>query len=299
MKSILVVSASSLLLWSASAFADLPCKLSKDVTLELTGATIEQLQISLGPDRLDLEGHDGDSGELRVRYCASDQKRLDALEAKTSQRGNLAKLELDHGGRNNVFRTGLFRSSDYGYFQIQGQVPAAWTIDVTVGSGKAEIENVAAVNAVVGSGELEIDNVSGHVTVQVGSGKIDIERAGSVNISTIGSGRVEMDHVSGAVDIGSIGSGRAEIDNVRGAVSIQTIGSGRASLEDIIGDITVRSIGSGRLSAKDIDGSVMINTSGSGSITVTNVTGDFTLRSKGSGKVSHTNVSGAVSVPNR
>lgn len=49
MKHILIVSASSLLLWSTTAFADLPCKLSKDVTLELTGASIQQLQISLGP----------------------------------------------------------------------------------------------------------------------------------------------------------------------------------------------------------------------------------------------------------
>ncbi|MCL5050509.1 MAG: DUF4097 family beta strand repeat-containing protein [Firmicutes bacterium] len=280
MKTIVTLTASSVLLWSATALADTPCKLSKDVTLELTSANIQQLQISLGPDQLDLEGYAGKSGELRVRYCASDQKRLDALEAKTSQRGDLVTLELDHGGRSNVFRTGLFRSSDYGYFQIKGQVPESWSIDVTVGSGKAEIENVAAVTAVVGSGELEVDNIAGAVSAQVGSGKIDIERAGSVNISAIGSGRLE-------------------VDNVRGSVSIQSIGSGRASVEDVTGDITVRSIGSGRLTAKDVDGDVMVNTSGSGAITVTNIKGDFTLRSKGSGKVSHTNVSGTVSVPNR
>lgn len=299
MKNKFLLPALSVLLCSTAAYADTPCKMSKDVTLELTSADIQEFQVSLGPDGLDLEGHASNQGELRVRYCASDQNRLDALEAKTSQRGHQLKLELDHGGRSNVFRTGLFRSSDYGYFQIQGRVPESWTIDVTVGSGKAEIENVAAVSAVVGSGELEVDQVRGLVSAQVGSGKIDIERAGQVQIGAIGSGRAEIDHVTNDVEVGSIGSGRLEADNVKGNVSIQSIGSGRASLEDIGGNVTVRSIGSGRLTAKDIEGNVLVHTSGSGAITVTNVAGDFTLRSKGSGKVSHTNVSGSVSVPSR
>lgn len=272
----------ALLLAPGLALAKGPCTVERTQSFDLDTAGIAVLQVSIGPDQLRLDGHDGDSGQLTVRMCASDQARLDALGAAIERRGDdRLVLELDHGGRSNRISTGWFSSrSDYGRFEIQGRIPAHMAVDLTVGSGDAEVNNVAALEAVVGSGDLEANHITGLFKGQVGSGDIEVEGAGRVEIGNIGSGDISIDGVQGDAVVGNIGSGDLSLRGVTGSVRIGAIGSGDAKLRDVAGSVEVRALGSGDIDARDIGG-------------------DLTLRSKGSGRVNHRNVGGTVSVPNR
>lgn len=272
----------ALLLSPGLALASGPCAVERTQTLELDTVGIETLQVSIGPDSLRLEGQDQEGGSLSVRMCASDQTRLDDLAAALERDGDdRLVLALDHGGRHNeIGRSWFITRSDYGRFEISGRIPARLAVDLTVGSGDAEVTNVGALEAVVGSGDLEVSRVDGRFTALVGSGDIEAERTGPVEIGSIGSGDIKLRGVEGDARIGNIGSGQLDLREVSGTVSIGTIGSGGAKLFDVGGDVEARALGSGSIEARDIGG-------------------DLRLRSKGSGDVEHRGVKGSVSLPNR
>lgn len=271
-----------LLLSPGLALGQGPCAVERTQTLELDTVDISALQIDIGPDSLRLDGHDQEGGALTVRMCASDQERLDALAAALERHGDdRLVLALDHGGRHNVIgRIWFFERNDYGRFEIRGRVPSRLAVDLTVGSGDAEVNNVAALEAVVGSGDLEVSQVSGQLMALVGSGGIEAERTGPVEVGSIGSGDIRLRSVEGDARIGSIGSGRLDVRDISGSVSIGTVGSGRVSARAVSGNVDVRALGSGRIEAQAVGG-------------------DLSLRSKGSGNVEHRDVEGRVSVPNR
>lgn len=266
-----------------TALANRTCSVESAEHMTLDAANIKALKVSIGPDTVQLKGREQDNGELRIRKCASSQRRLDALQASQQMRGDTLTLELDHGGRVNRHNSsffGLFRSGDYGYFEISGTIPNHWELDMSVGSGEAEISDVAGVNIVIGSGDASIKNIAGEVVATIGSGDLKVEKAGTLSIGSIGSGDLEAESISGAVEIGSIGSGDAELENIGGGVSVGNIGSGALKMKRVAGNVAAGTLGSGHIEASYIDG-------------------DFTLRSKGSGSTNINNVKGAVSVPNR
>lgn len=273
----------ALVLTPALASAQQPCEFERTEEVRLDLADVSTLQMSIGPDAVSLEGTDNAVGMLRVRMCASSQERLDALGVSQFHPypGRL-QVELDHGGRSNSYtRMFLFFSaSDYGRFEIEGNIPTTLAVDLTVGSGSARVSGVTDLEAVLGSGDLEVRGIAGAFTAQVGSGDITGQDVGTLQISNIGSGDVTVRQVEGDARIGSIGSGDLQLHEVQGSVSIGPIGSGDARLRDIGGDVEVRTLGSG-----DID--------------VRGVAGDLTVRSKGSGDITHADVAGEVSLPRR
>lgn len=267
----------------AIAFAQQPCDFEKTEELRLELADVTTLQLSIGPDTVQLEGQDDAEGVLQVRMCASSQERLDGLSV-SQERGDTGTLqvELDHGGRANTYTRvfGFFTVGDYGHFDIRGRVPTTLAVDLTVGSGTARVSGVNELEVVVGSGDLDARAIAGNFTAQVGSGDIIGQDIGSLRVENIGSGEVTVRQVRRDAQIGSIGSGDLELHEVQGSVSIGPIGSGDARLRDIGGSVEVRTLGSG-----DID--------------VRGVAGDVTVRSKGSGDITHSDVTGEVSLPRR
>jgi len=258
------------------------CKVESVEHVSLDADQVRLFKVSIGPDKLKLSGHSNDTGELRIRKCASSDERLKALQARQVKQGATLGLELDYGGRSNTRSSifGFMRRDDYGYFEISGVVPEDWNLDVAVGSGDAKLRDVAAVNLILGSGDAELERIAGEVTATIGSGDLEVNHSGTVNIASIGSGDLEAEHIAGSVHIGSIGSGTAELESIGGDVTVGNIGSGRLRAEYVAGDVSIGSVGSGRINAHNIEG-------------------DFTLRSKGSGSVSVNQVKGTVRVPNR
>ncbi|WP_194756405.1 hypothetical protein [Aliidiomarina indica] len=258
------------------------CNVSTSKTFPLTIEQAQRLQIGIGPDKLDLRGRRGDDGELKVRFCASDDARLDAMGADLTVVEGVATLELDHGGQSNRTSGGWFsrRKSSYSYFEVKGDLSALFAVDASVGSGSGKINGFAEANAIVGSGTMTVEDIAGPVSLTVGSGKATLRHLGRF-------------------DIGAIGSGNVDAERIRGGASIGSIGSGSAKLADIEGEVNVGTIGSGSFRADNVNNSVTVGSVGSGGVVVRNVSGDFTLRSKGSGSVSHDRVSGKVTVPNR
>lgn len=261
---------------------DSRCKVSKTEAFSLTIDQAKRLQVGIGPDKLTLRGRRGDAGDIKVRFCASDDSRMDAMRADLAIRNENATLELDHGGQSNRTSGGWFsrRKSSYSYFEIEGNLSALMDVDVSVGSGSANISGFSSANTIIGSGSLSVEDIANKVAVTVGSGKATLRNIGEL-------------------DIGAIGSGSAEVRRVRGGVTVGSIGSGKAHLNQVEGTVSVGNIGSGSFRAEDVTDSVVVGSVGSGSVVVRNVEGDLTVRSKGSGSISHERVSGQVRVPNR
>lgn len=264
------------------AMATSPCAHESRSELQLDLQEIRVLQLSVGPDRLRLVGEPDGDGRLMVRSCASSSERLDRMSLTPERLGNgVLKLVRENGGSSsfsfNLFGVGR---GNYGYFEIEGRIPEAMAIELTVGSGDAWIQNVHALEATVGSGDLQVRDVADLFKAQVGSGDIEAKGIGRVEIRSIGSGDVEISDVASDVQVGSIGSGDLDLDDVQGSVEIGSIGSGDANLDGIGGSVGVGSLGSGDVDAR-------------------NVAGDVTVRAKGSGDVSHRDVGGTVDVPRR
>lgn len=266
-------------LLSFNAAASQPCKESSTVDLQLNDNNIRMLEIAIGAGSLKLAGGEHTHGSLQVQMCASSPERLENMQASSSTRGSTAIVELDAGGRTNSFRPGLFRSANYGYFVVTGALPSAWGAAVTVGSGSADIENIASLNITLGSGKLSAESVSGHVNATVGSGNVKLADISYLEVGAVGSGKVIADDIHSSVTVGSIGSGSVELDEVGGNVTVSNIGSGSLTVSDVGGDVGIGSLGSGSINAR-------------------NVSGDFSIRMKGSGSVRTRNVSGSLNIPN-
>lgn len=281
-KHMVITLAAMLTALPTTALANKSCNVESVEHITLDAADVSALKVSISPDKIQLEGREQNSGELHIRKCASSDSRLNALQVKQISRGDTLTLELDHGGQVNHISSflGFVRSESYGYFEISGTIPSHWALDLAVGSGDAQISDIASVNIVIGSGDASVKNVAGQVSATVGSGNLELEKAGSLAIGSIGSGNLKAKYISSSADIGSIGSGDAGLDNIGDDVTVGNIGSGTFDVKRVAGNISVGTLGSGHIHANRIEG-------------------DFTLRSKGSGSIDLHNINGSVHAPNR
>ncbi|RUO35770.1 hypothetical protein [Aliidiomarina sanyensis] len=267
---------------NAQPQANSRCAVSKTETFQLNDSDAKKLIVNIGPDRANLRAGRERQGSITVRFCASDDNRMRPMAADLVIEDEIAQLQLNHGGQSNRSSTSWFgrTRSSYSYFEIDGQVNAFTDLDISVGSGKADLFGFSNVNAVLGSGEIDIAGVPNEVRIQVGSGKAELDNIGSLRVGSVGSGKIEVERIRGDAEIGSIGSGKIELERVDGGVTVGTIGSGSFQASRVRGNLSIGSVGSGSIRIDDVEG-------------------DFHLRSKGSGSVRHTNVRGKVTVPNR
>lgn len=245
----------ALLLAPLAAFAS-PCKFEapRQLQVDLTG--VRAVQIEVHGQQLHLVGsHDSTGLALTGKACATDQAALEHLQV--TQRRDGDQLLIDIGG-NSHFSFSLFGSS-HAHLEVNVQLPANLPVNVSVGSGDAEVRGMQQLQGRVGSGDLHVRDIAGKFSVSVGSGDAE------------------------AIDIGSLDLG--------------AVGSGDFTAEGIKGDARVGSIGSGDVVLRKVGGSVHADTLGSGDFTVSDVAGDLTLGAKGSGDVSHSGVKGKLSVP--
>lgn len=244
----------TLLLAPLAAFAS-PCKFEapRNLQLDLTG--VRAVQIEVHSQDLHLVGSHGSKGlTLTGKACASDQATLDQLQVTQRREGD--QLLIDIGG-NNHLSFALFGSA-YANLEVSVQLPANLPVNVSVGSGDAEVRGVQQLQSQVGSGDLHVRQIAGKFATSVGSGDADATDIGSLDLGAVGSGDFKAEGIKGDAKVGSIGSG----------------------------DVVLRTVG----------GNVHADTLGSGDFTVSDVAGDFTLGAKGSGDVSHGGVKGKVSV---
>ncbi|MFA6228726.1 MAG: DUF4097 family beta strand repeat-containing protein [Rhodanobacter sp.] len=245
----------ALLFAPLAAFAS-PCKFEapRNLQVDLTG--VRGVQIEVRRHDLHLVGSDGSNGlMLTGKACASDQAALDHLQVTQRREGD--QLLIDIGG-NSHFSFSLFGSS-YANLEVSVQLPANLPVNVSVGSGDADVRGVQQLQSRVGSGDLHVRDIAGKFSSSVGSGDADATDIGSLDLGAVGSGDFKAEGIKGDARVGSIGSG----------------------------DVVLRKVG----------GSVHADTLGSGDFTVSDVTGDLSLGAKGSGDVSHSGVKGKVSVP--
>lgn len=245
----------ALLLAPLTAFAS-PCKFEapRNLQLDLTG--VRSVQISVHSQDLHVIGNGGNHGlSLTGRACASDQAALEQLQVTPQREGD--QLHIDIGGKQHA-SFNLFGSS-YANLEVTVNLPPSMPLNVSVGSGDADVRGVQELQSSVGSGDLHVHQVAGKFSTSVGSGDVDAADVGSLDAGSVGSGDLKVSGVKGDARVGSIGSG----------------------------DVTVRQVG----------GNVSAGTLGSGDLTVSDVAGSFTLGAKGSGDVNHSGVKGKVSVP--
>ena len=213
------------------------------------------IRVENGSGRLIITGKQGVSAvSATAMVRGSSQSAVDAVKLVTERNGDEIIVKTDRpddrwSWHNNV-------SVD-----LTVEVPSNLQLDVSDGSGGAQIDNV---------GPLTVD---------------------------AGSGGVRISNVNGGADISS-GSGGARLSNVHGDVTVSS-GSGGITISGVTGSVNVRDAGSGGIHVSQITGSLHLGSIGSGSLNADNIGGDLTLDSKGSGSVSYTNVKGHVSVPKR
>lgn len=247
----------ALLLAPFAAFAASPCKYEAPRNLQLDLAGVRAVQIEVHGQDLHLSGSNSVKGlVLTGRACASDQAMLDDLQVTQRREGD--QLLIDIGGNSNHSSFNLFGSS-YSGIEVSVQLPPSMPVNVSVGSGDADVSGIQQLKSSVGSGDLHVRQLSGQLTASVGSGDIDATDIGSLDLGSVGSGDFKAADIKGDVKVGSIGSG----------------------------DVVLRKVG----------GSVRADTLGSGDLTVSDVAGDLSLGAKGSGDVNHSGVKGKVSVP--
>ena len=250
------LAAVALLLAPLTAFAS-PCKFEAPRNLQLDLAGVKSVQISVHSQDLHVIGNGSSNGlSLTGRACASDKSALEQLQVTQQRDGDQLRINIG-GAQHSSFS--LFGSS-YANLDVTVKLPASMALNVSVGSGDADVRGVQELQSIVGSGDLHVRQIAGKFSTSVGSGDVDANDVG-------------------ALDAGSVGSGDLKVAGVKGDAKVGSIGSG---------DVTLRQVG----------GTVNAGTLGSGDLTVNDVAGAFTLGAKGSGDVNHSGVKGKVSVPN-
>jgi hypothetical protein len=246
----------ALLLAPFGAFAADQCKFEAPRNLQLDLSGVRAVQIDIHSYSLHLNGEAGATrGTLTGRACASDSSVLAGLQVTQRREGD--QLLIDIGGDNH-FSFHLFGDS-YANLEVKLSLPSNLPVSVNVGSGDADVSNVAQLQGHVGSGDLHVRQVPGRLDASVGSGDVEVTDIGSLELGSVGSGDFKANGIKGDARIGSIGSG----------------------------DVTLH----------DIGGSVHADTLGSGDLSVNGVGGDFSLGAKGSGDVDHAGVKGKLSLP--
>ncbi|MGH8235023.1 MAG: DUF4097 family beta strand repeat-containing protein [Rhodanobacteraceae bacterium] len=316
-KSIVVLVASSLLLFAGIAGAAEQCRYSAPRNADIDAAGLKLLAVDLGPNNLVIQGEPGITRiTVHGTACASNEKWLADVKVETARHGDTANI-VANNGRHDIIDISLFGGS-YAYLKLDVRVPQSLAIKLEEGSGDADASGLAALDATLGSGDLKANGVAGEFGLSVGSGDVVASGVGKLNLSSVGSGDVSVDGVHGDAHVGSVGSGDLGLRNVKGNVSVGSVSSGDVKLAEVGGSVTVDSVGSGDFGVRNVKGDVSIkavasgdvnieqaggnvhaDSVGSGDFDANGVAGDFSVGSVGSGDIGHRNVKGKISVPKR
>lgn len=306
--------ASALLAVSLAAVAAEPCRYSAPRNAELSAAGLHALAVELGANRLVIRGRPGLTRiVVHGTACASNPHWLQDVKVETARSGATAHLIVDNG--NHDIATGLF-GGVYAYAKLDVQVPDTLAASLVIGSGTADAEALARLEATVGSGDLKAAKIPGELGLRVGSGDVVASDVGSLAVGSLGSGDVSVQRVGGAATVGAVGSGDLTLQDVRGGVTLEALSSGDVKLASIGGGVTAGSVGSGGLVIRGVTGNVSVRAVDSGDVSVHAATGNvhadsvasgdfdadgvggnFSVGAVGSGDVGHRNVKGRVSVP--
>lgn len=248
----------TLLLLAATALLPLAaqagerCEHSQPRNLQLDLAGIKAVVFEIGPDDLKLTGATGARAAISGHACASEAASLKDMTLTQQRVGDKLVVRAEH-------HYGLGFNFGYRYMKLQASVPDNLLVQLKVGSGDAEVDNVAALSIDLGSGDVEARNVRGAVTADLGSGDIELERIGSLRVISVGSGDLKAGPIGGDARLGSIGSGDVELRQVGGSVELERLGSGDFSVEGARGDLTVRKVGSGSVHHSGVAGRVSVD----------------------------------------
>lgn len=252
MSRILVLSCAVLAAVPLFAHAE-ECRFQAPRNLDLDLRGVSSVSVITNQHDVHVRGIDGAGGAVRGRACASKQDVLDRLQVTQRREGSKLVIEartVDEGIGFHLF------GSNYAYIDIGVAIPKSLPVDLNVGSGDANVDNVAALDAHVGSGDLDVSNIAGRVTANVGSGDIKLRNIGDLQIDSVGSGDLEAANIRGDARVGSVGSGDATLRQVGGSVAVDSIGSGDLDVDGVGRDLHVRSVGSGDISHRNVTGTV-------------------------------------------
>ncbi len=247
------LAAATLLLLPALASAE-ECKFQKPLSGSLDLSGIKVLEIKLGRHDLHLNGVPGNGARISGRSCASSQERLATLQLSQRREGD--RLVVTAEDDSHGWSVNLFGWSNYAYLDVQLDVPQNMAVELSVGSGDADVTGIDRLDSEVGSGDLRAHGIRGSFSTSVGSGDIVAEDIGEIHVGSVGSGDFTARNVHRDVEIGSIGSGDAGLRHVDGNVIVGSIGSGDLDINGVAHDLRVRSIGSGDISHHDVAGRV-------------------------------------------
>jgi hypothetical protein len=249
------VAATCALLLPAPLFAqhpDLDHSAKREATASAEGTRLIIVEAHAGSLR--VEGKKG-LREVRAHGTAwaGSEERLREVELTAEREGSTVRVVVDIPENHD------WRDEDRAALDLVVEVPDDIALDVSDGSGEAEIVGVGPLEVSDGSGELRIEDVGGALSVVDGSGELTIR-------------------------------------NVGGDVSVRD-GSGSIEVSEVRGSVTVEADGSGEINARSVTGKVHVRSDGSGSIEAREVGGDFVVDRKGSGGISYSGVKGEVRVP--
>jgi hypothetical protein len=244
----------ALLLAPLGAFAADQCKFEAPRHLQLDLSGVRAVQIDVHSYDLHLEGSATARGELTGRACASDSSMLAGLQVTQRREGD--QLLVDIGGDNHF--SWHMSGDSYANLEVKLSLPSNLPVSVNVGSGDADVSNVAQLQGNVGSGDLHVRQVAGRLDASVGSGDIDATDIGSLQLGSVGSGDFKAHGVRGDAKVGSVGSGDVTLHGVGGSVHADTLGSGDLSVEDVGGDLSLGAKGSGDVNHSGVKGKVSV-----------------------------------------
>jgi hypothetical protein len=244
--------ACSLLLTPALAHAADECTFQapRVGTLDLAG--VHTIQLDIGRHNLHLIGSQTGNVKIAGRACASSAAMLPSLRFTQRREGDRLILTATNDSRTRT----IFGMFSYAFLNLRVEVPNNLPIELSVGSGDADVVGVSQLKASTGSGDLHVHGVNGRFDASVGSGDIDAADVGEVQVGAIGSGDFKADRVRGDVRIASIGSGDATLRAIGGSVDVGTVGSGDLRVDGVSHDLHVRSVGSGEVEHKGVAGRV-------------------------------------------
>lgn len=226
---------------------------TRDLRLDLAG--VRSVRFEVGPHDLNVIAAPGRAGEVHGRACASSAERLAGLIVTQQRQGDTLVVTLGSGKSLNF---NGFVINSYASLDVRATIPDSLPVQLEVGSGDAEIENVPSLNVQVSSGDAEVRRVRGTVTASVSSGDIELSDIGALDIHKVSSGDVKAHRIAQSVTVRRIGSGDVELTHVGRDVTVDDIGSGGLSVNDVGGSLQVRSVGSGSVHQRGVRGQVSI-----------------------------------------
>lgn len=284
----------ALLVVSCTAVAAEECRYSAPRDTELDAAGLKLLAVRIGRDELVIHGEPGATKVVvKGTACASEQKWLPDITLEAARHGDTANLVAHDGDRGNV--TKLFGSA-YAYLKLDVSVPPSLAVKLREGSGDAQANSLAELDATLGSGDLKVRNIAGQLALRVSSGDVSGGSIGSLDLASLGSGDVGLDGVRGDVRVGAVGSGDLTLSNIDGNIAIGSLSSGDIKVNDVGGNLTAGSVGSGNLVVRDIQRDVTVRTIASGGVSIAHAGGNVHADSLGSGDLGADGVGGDFSV---